>query len=45
MKEMFKSKGIIAFILIMLILSWLGSCKLAKENASAVNTDKMQLNK
>lgn len=39
MKDMLKSKGIIAFIVIMLGISYLGSCHLAKQNASAENTD------
>ena len=44
MKDMLRSKGIIAFVVIMLGISYLGSCKLAKENASAANTDNKQNN-
>lgn len=46
MKDMFKSKGIIAFIIIMLGITYINSCCMEKQkNVSTTNTDIMQLNK
>lgn len=45
MKDIFKSKWMIAFIVLMLVITYINACCLEQKNASAVNTDKMQLNK
>lgn len=45
MKNMFKSKWMIIFIVFVLAMTYINSCCIAQKNASAENTDKMQLNK
>lgn len=50
MKDMFKAKWMIIFIVFVLVMTYINSCYMTNQNintknASTGNTDKMQLNK
>lgn len=45
MKDMFKSKWMIAFIVCVLVMTYINGCCIEQKNVSTDNTDIMQLNK
>lgn len=45
MKDIFKSKWMIIFVVIVALLTFIDSCSVEQKNVSTGNTDKMQLNK